>query len=94
MKKLKHIYIDGNDKNVGKYVVFGKAADSKIYVDAEFSEQVAQDDVVEAFKKGLLLVQVGNDVFEPVKVSANVVTVIDVSSGSASVVEFEAEAAE
>ena len=90
--KLKHNYIDGNDKHVGKYVVFGKAADSKIYVDSEFSEQVAQDDVVEAFKKGLLLVQVGNDVFEPVKVSGNKVVVLDLSSGSVSGKEYAAKA--
>ena len=92
--KLKHIYIDGNDKHVGKYVVFGKAADSKIYVDADFSEQVAAADALEAFNKGLLLVQVGTDVFEPVKVSGVKVTVLDVVSGAVTAKEFSAKAAE
>ena len=92
--KLKPIYIDGNDKHVGKYVVFGKAADSKIYVDADFSEQVAAADALEAFKKGLLLVQVGTDVFEPVKVAGVKVTVLDVVSGSVTAKEFSAKASE
>lgn len=90
--KLKHIYIDGNDKHVGKYLAFGKASDSKLYVDEELTEQVSQDDLQEAFKKGLLLVQVGTDIFEPVKVSGNKVVVLDLSSGSVSGKEYAAKA--
>lgn len=90
--KLKHNYIDGNDKHVGKYVVFGKTSDSKLYVDDEYTEQVSQDDLAEAFKKGLLLIQVGNDIFEPVKVSANKALVVDFSSGSVTGKEFAAKA--
>lgn len=90
--KLKHIYIDGNDKYVGNYLVFGKASDSKLYVDEALTEQVSQADLQEAFLKGLLLIQVGNDVFKPVKVAANKAVVIDVVSGSATAKEFAAKA--
>ena len=90
--KLEHIYIDGNDKYVGNYLVFGKAADSKLYVDEELTEQVSQADLNEAFTKGLLLIKVGNDFFKPVKVAANKAVVIDVVSGTATAKEFEAKA--
>ena len=90
--KLEHIYIDGNDKYVGNYRVYGKSADSKLYVDAALTEQVSQADLQEAFLKGLLLIQVGNDVFRPVKVAANKAVVIDVVSGTATAKEFAAKA--
>lgn len=90
--RLKHIYIDGNDKYVGNYLVFGKASDSKLYVDEAFTEQVSQADLQEAFLKGLLLIQVGTDVFKPVKVAANKAVVIDVVSGTATSKEFAAKA--
>ena len=91
---MEKIFQDAKDKYVTAVVVYGKASDSKLYTDNEFTEQVTEEVAREAFKKGLLLVRVGNDFFEPVKVAQNKVTIIDVVSGTVTAKEFTAKAAE
>jgi ribose 5-phosphate isomerase RpiB len=90
---MNKIYQDAKDKYVTAVIVYGKAADSKIYVDAEYSEQVDQAVVEDAFDKGVLMVKVGTASFRPVKIAANKVTVVDLSSGTVSATEFSAKAA-
>lgn len=91
---MEMIFQDAKDKYVTAIVVYGKSADGKLYVDAEYSAQVEQAVVEDAFDKGVLMVKVGTASFRPVKVAANKVTVIDVVSGSVSATEFQAKAAE
>lgn len=88
------IFQDAKDKYVGKIIAYGKLSDSKLYTDNEFTEQVTEEVVREAFRKGLLLVRVGNEFFEPVKAAQNKVTIIDVVSGAVTAKEFTAKAAE
>lgn len=89
---MEKIYQDAKDKYVTAVIVYGKTADSKIYVDADFSEQVGIDVVKDAFEKGVLMVKVGEAEFRPVKVAGVKVTVIDVVSAAVSATEFSAKA--
>ena len=91
---MEKIFQDAKDKYVTAVIVYGKAADSKIYVDANFSEQASIDVVKDAFEKGVLMVKVGDAEFRPVKVAGVKVTVIDVVSTAVSAIEFSAKAAE
>ena len=91
---MEMIFQDAKDKYVGKIIAYGKASDSKLYTDNNFTEEVTEGSSREAFKKGLLLVRVGNEFFEPVKVAQNKVTIIDVISGTVTAKEFTAKAAE
>ena len=89
---MEKIFQDAKDKYVTAVIVYGKTADSKIYVDADFSEQVGIDVVKDAFEKGVLMVKVGDAEFRPVKVAGVKVTVIDVVSAAVSATEFSAKA--
>ena len=89
---MEKIFQDAKDKYVAAVVVYGKASDSKLYVDADFSEQAGIDVVKDAFDKGVLVVKVGDAAFRPVKVAGVKATVIDVVSGAVSATEFSAKA--
>lgn len=90
---MEKIFQDAKDKYVTAVIVYGKASDSKLYVDAEYSAQVDQAVVEDAFDKGVLMVKVGSSSFRPVKIAANKVTIVDLSSGTVSATEFAAKAA-
>ena len=92
---MQKIFDDAKDKNVGAFVVYGKAADSKIYYEAAFTTQAKQADVEDAFLKGRLLVAVpdGNDGFNylaPFALAANKVTTASVVSTTLTAVEWTA----
>ena len=60
---MEKIFQDAKDKYVTAVIVYGKTADSKIYVDADFSEQASIDVVKDAFEKGVLMVNFGDAEF-------------------------------
>lgn len=91
---MEMIFQDAKDKYVTAVVVYGKTSDSKLYVDADYSAQVEQAVVEDAFAKNVLLVKVGTASYRPVKVAANKVLVLDLSQGSVAATEFAAKAAE
>lgn len=91
------IFDDAKDKNVANYVVFGKAADSKIYVDEAFETQATQAEIEDAFKKGRLAVAVddGNDGYNylvPFALEANKVITATLVSTTLTATAWEAEA--
>lgn len=91
---MKTIYIDANDKYITSKIYFGKAADHKIYVDEALTTQASIAEVKDAFLKGVLRLQVGDDIFTPVKVSGVKVLVADLVSSAATMTEFTAKALE
>lgn len=91
---MKKLFIDAVDKNVAAVVVFGKAADSKLYVDAEYTTQVEEAVVVDAFVKNTLLVVDGDATLKPVKLEGNKVLTLDYASSTLSATEWVAKAAE
>lgn len=86
------IFIDAVDKNVAAMIVYGKASNSKLYLEADYTNQAPQADVEDAFTKNLLLVKVGDDFFKPVKISGNKVTVADLVSSTVTLTEYQAKA--
>jgi hypothetical protein len=91
---MEKIFQDANDVHVTAVVVYGKAANSKLYEEAAYTNQVAQSVVEDAFLKGVLLVKVGDDFFRPVKVSGNKVTIAELagSPAAATLTEYQAKA--
>ncbi len=53
---MKPIYNDAKDLQVRKLVVYGKAADHKLYIDSAYTKLAVEADVVDAFDKGMLLI--------------------------------------
>lgn len=88
------VFIDADDKYVAAVIVYGKSADSKLYVDADYTTQAEAAAVADAFLKGVLVVKNGTKVFKPVKVDGNKVLTIDYASSTVSATEWTAKAAE
>lgn len=91
---MKKVFIDAVDKFVAAVIVFGKSSDSKLYVDAEYTTQVEEAVVVDAFVKGTLLIMDGDTTLKPVKLEGNKVLTLDYASSTVSATEWEAKAAE
>lgn len=91
---MKKIFIDASDKYVAAVVVYGKAADSKLYVDAEYTTQAEEADVADAFIKNQLVVMDDDVALKPVKLDGNTVLTIDYASSTVSATEWTAKAAE
>lgn len=73
---MNFIYDDAKDKNVAAVVIYGKAADTKAYVDEACTIQFKTSELKEAFVKRAV-VMIGGNCFTPVSftVSSNVGTV-------------------
>ena len=69
------IFQDAKDKFVTAVVVYGKAADHKLYKESEFTNQVEEDVVLDAFLKGVLVVAAGTAYVRPAQVDGNEVDV-------------------
>ena len=91
---MKKIFIDASDKYVAAVVVYGKAADSKLYVDAEYTTQAEEADVADAFIKNQLVVMDDDVALKPVKLDGNKVLTIDYASSTVFATEWTAKAAE
>lgn len=79
------------DQHVRAVVLYGKAADHKLYADAKYTMKVAAADIEDAFKKGMLLINDSTNLLRPVKFAANKVTTVD---GTTSVTGTEWSASE
>jgi len=92
---MERVFDDANDKNVASYVVYGKASDSKLYDStAEDAKQITQEELANFFSKGRLIVKVSTASYAVVKVAANKAYTVDLVSGTVSVTEWSAKAAE
>ena len=92
---MERVFDDANDKNVAAYVVYGKASDSKLYDStANDAKQITQEELANFFAKGRLIVKVSTASYAVVKVAANKAYTVDLVSGTVSVTEWSAKAAE
>jgi hypothetical protein len=92
---MERVFDDANDKNVAAYVVYGKASDSKLYDStAEDAKEITQEELANFFAKGRLIVKVSTASYAVVKVVANKAYTVDLVSGTVSVTEWSAKAAE
>lgn len=79
---MNKFYLDANDKNVGSFVVYGKTADKKLYLDAAFTAtaKAGEAEVADAFKKGILTIVNGTTILKPVAMAANKIYTVDANS--------------
>lgn len=88
------IFNQAKDKNVANFVVFGKSADSKLYYESTYTNQVDQDVAEDAFLKGRLIIKVGNNYFYPVSLASHKIKTLDYASSTASAVEWLTKASQ
>lgn len=67
------IFDQAKDKNVASFKVYGKVADHKVYAEAAYTNQVKKAEIADAFKKGRLLVAVGDALEAPVMLDGGTV---------------------
>lgn len=83
------VFDDARDKNVANFVVYGKAADSKLYYDSDYTTQVTQADVEDAFNKGRLIVMNSTTALVPIALSANKVLTASMAGSPAAITGTE-----
>lgn len=93
---MNKIFQDAKDKNVKSFVVFGKAADHKLYTDSTYTaaNKATQAEVEDAFWKGMLLIKIGDIYCKPVALDGNKVytATLEGSPAAATVTEWTAVA--
>lgn len=82
MSKLAKLFDQAKDKNVANFVVYGKSADSKLYYESAYTNQVDQDVAEDAFLKGRLIIKVGDNYFYPASLSSHKIKTLDVTTVS------------
>ena len=93
MKRIR-VFENANDLHVRNYIVFGNTTDSKLYYDAAYTKEVPEVDLVDAFTKGALLINVDTSYFIPISINGNVVKTIGEVDDAVALVSFSAKAAE
>ena len=86
---LEIIYNDAKDEHVANFVVYGKAADSKLYYDAGCKTQVSKADAEDAFSKGRLLVKTATGISAAVGVAGAKVLTVAMSGSPAALTGTE-----
>lgn len=88
------IFDDARDKNVANFVVYGKAADSKLYYESTYTTQVKQADIEDAFNKGRLIIMNSTTALVPIALAGNKVTTAALAGSPAAIAgtEWAAEA--
>lgn len=81
-----------NDLHVCSYLVYGKAADHKLYYEEDFKNQVTATDAENAFKKGRLQIVDTTTVLVPVAMTGTTVKTVGGSSTAATLVDWAVKA--
>lgn len=74
---MEKIFIDAEEKYLGGVVVYGHS-DNKLYADAAHRVPILNDEVVNLFNKGLLIIKDTDTTYKPVAMKKNS-TVYDVT---------------
>ena len=82
------IYQNFNDTNVRSYVVYGKTADHKLYVNSGYETEAAKAEVIDAFEKGMLIIVDGSNKLVPVAMTASKLVTVSVSTSTVSGTEW------
>lgn len=84
-----------DEQHVKGVVVYGKAADHKLYEDAAFTVEAMQDEVVSLFEKNLLLINDSTNLLKPVALtSAKAVVTVMAGESAVTSATWTAKAAE
>lgn len=83
------VYEKANDQHVRNLVAYGKSADSKLYYEAAFTNQVTKADAEYYFAMGALQVSTSAGLFAPVAVKNGTVLTVDLSASSPAVTSWQ-----
>lgn len=81
-----------DDQHVCTYVVYGKAADYKLYYESDYKTQVTKADAENAFKKGMLQIVESTTVLVPVVMTGTTVKTVAGSSTAATLTDWAVKA--
>lgn len=81
-----------NDQHVCSYVVYGKAADHKLYYEEDFKTQVTKADAENAFRKNRLQIIDTATVLVPIAMTGTTVKTVGGSSTAATLVDWAVKA--
>lgn len=83
------IFIDAEEKYLAGVVVYAHS-DSKLYADATHRVAMVNDEVVNLFNKGLLIIKDGDTTYKPIAIKKNSnVYDVTVVNGTASTATFK-----
>lgn len=86
------VFQDAKDKNIKSFVVYGKAADHKLYTDSTYTaaKKATQAEVEDSFLKGMLLIKIGDIYCKPVALDGNKVytATLEGSPAAATITEW------
>ena len=85
---MNKIYQNFKDTNVRSYVVFGKTADHKLYIDEACKTEAVKAEVIDAFEKGMLTIVEGSNKLVPVAMTATKLVTVSVSTSAVSGTEW------
>ena len=85
---MEKIYQNFNDTNIRSYVVYGKTADHKLYIDNACKTEAVKAEVIDAFEKGMLIIVEGSNKLVPVAMTATKFVTVSVSASTVSGTEW------
>lgn len=81
-----------NDLHVRTYVVYGKAADHKLYYEEDYKTQVTKADAENAFTKGMLQIVDTTTTMVPIAMTGTTVKTVGGTSSAATLVDWAVKA--
>lgn len=88
MANLTKIYDRAKDNNVASFIAYGKTGDKKLYYEAEYKNQVTSVDVIDAFKKGRLVIFDGTNYLVPISLAAGKCKTVGMGSSAVELTEW------
>ena len=80
---MEKVYEQAKDLHIRNFVVYGKAADSKLYYESNYTTQVGKEVAEDAFKKGSLLIVDDGKYFIPVALNGTKVYTVNAATTAA-----------
>lgn len=88
MANLTKLYDQAKDRNVASFVVYGKTADKKLYYESKYENQVESDEIIDAFKKGRLVIFDGTNYLKPVSLTAGKCKTVGMGTSAVELTEW------
>lgn len=63
------VFEDANDQHVRALKAYGKSADTKLYYDAAYTEQVTEEDALKFFAMSSLIIDVAGVLYAPMSIN-------------------------
>lgn len=88
---MERIYDQAKDVHVATYILYGKTADKKLYLESSYTTQVTKDALEDAFKKGRLLVFDGTNYLTAISLANGKVKTVGMGTSAVELTEWAAK---